>query len=160
MVRFLKFRRFPTLVQVIVGQGTERTASDGARSHEPRRQLRKLWLAVALFAAAGCASMPLPMVPKQVVGRWDGSKDGAKFEMTDTGIFVVELMDGTTLIGRSSFALQRGTLRYQIGAAHCPQEPGEYTFVVDGSTLTTSDPADTCEERRALMDQPWTRASH
>ncbi len=79
--------------------------------------------------------------------------------MTDTGIFVIELKDGTTLIGRSAFVQQRGTMRYQIGAAHCPQEPGEYTFAVDGTTMLTSDPADTCQERRALMDQPWNRAT-
>ena len=146
------------VAQVIDRQTAERAAGLRTRLRIAATTTRKMFAMAALFAVGGCATMPVPMVPTQVLGTWQGSKDGANLEITDTGILVIELKDGTTLIGRCSFVQQRGTMRYQVGVAHCPQEPGEYTFVVDGSTLTTSDPADTCNERRAMMDQLWNRA--
>ncbi len=129
-----------------------------ARGEHGRRAI--CWSVVlACTLGGGCTTLRGPAVPAQFVGRWEGAKDGATLEMTDTGIFIVELRDGTTLPGGCSFIGQRVTMRYQIGVPSCPQEPGEYTFSVDGTTLTTSDPSDTCVERRELMAQYWNRVS-
>ena len=145
--------------QVVERQTTEGFAGEQSPRQITAHRVRKFFAAAALLFICACKTLPLPMVPALAVGRWEGSKDGAILEMTDTGIFVIELKDGTTLVGRCSFVQERITMRYQIGVAHCPQEPGEYTWTVDASTLVASEPADTCVERRALMDQLWNRAS-
>lgn len=98
------------------------------------------------------------MVPTQVVGRWRGVDTGAVMELTSTGIVVVEMKDGPTLIGRCSFVGMRATLRYQLGAAICPEEIGQYTLAVHGETLIATDPLDSCADRKAMMGQTWVGA--
>jgi len=110
-----------------------------------------------LCISVGCASGPKIIVPETVVGRWRGVESGSLLEFTETGIFVVESKDGTTLLGRCTFQGTRVTLRYQLGAAVCPEEPGQYTLEVEGSNMRTADPSDSCFDRRTMMAQAWMR---
>ena len=110
-----------------------------------------------LCISVGCASGPKIIVPESVVGRWRGVESGSLLEFTETGIFVVESKDGTTLLGRCTFQGIRVTLRYQLGAAICPEEPGQYTLEVEGSNMRTADPSDSCFDRRVMMAQAWER---
>ena len=110
-----------------------------------------------LCISVGCASGPKIIVPESVVGRWRGVESGSLLEFTETGIFVVESKDGTTLLGRCTFQGTRVTLRYQLGAAVCPEEPGQYTLEVEGSNMRTADPSDSCFDRRTMMAQAWMR---
>ncbi|MCX5665181.1 MAG: hypothetical protein NTY97_10870 [Planctomycetota bacterium] len=110
-----------------------------------------------LCISVGCASGPKIIVPESVVGRWRGVESGSLLEFTETGIFVVESKDGTTLLGRCTFQGTRVTLRYQLGAAVCPEEPGQYTLEVEGSNMRTADPSDSCFDRRTTMAQAWMR---
>ena len=110
-----------------------------------------------LCISVGCASGPKIIVPESVVGRWRGVESGSLLEFTETGIFVVESKDGTTLLGRCTFQGTRVTLRYQLGAAVCPEEPGQYTLEVEGSNMRTADPSDSCFDRRVMMAQAWER---
>ncbi|MSQ90563.1 MAG: hypothetical protein EXS01_04100 [Phycisphaerales bacterium] len=105
----------------------------------------------------GCKSTPGPMVPPLAVGRWRGAESAALLEFTDSGIFVVELADKTTLLGRCAFSGSRVVMRYQLGAALCPEELGQYTLEFDAVKMTASDPADTCADRRSMMAQVWIR---
>ncbi len=110
-----------------------------------------------LCISVGCASGPKIIVPESVIGRWRGIESGALLEFTETGIFVVETKEGVTLLGRCMFDSTRVTLRYQLGAAVCPEEPGQYTLEVEGSNMRTADPSDTCFDRRTMMAQAWQR---
>ena len=110
-----------------------------------------------LCISVGCASGPKIIVPESVVGRWRGVESGSLLEFTETGIFVVESKDGITLLGRCTFQGTRVTLRYQLGAAVCPEEPGQYTLEVEGSNMRTADPSDSCFDRRTMMAQAWMR---
>ena len=110
-----------------------------------------------LCISLGCASGPKIIVPESVVGRWRGVESGSLLEFTETGIFVVESKDGITLLGRCTFQGTRVTLRYQLGAAICPEEPGQYTLEVEGSNMRTADPSDSCFDRRVMMAQAWER---
>ena len=110
-----------------------------------------------LCISVGCATGPKIIVPESVVGRWRGVESGSLLEFTETGIFVVESKDGTTLLGRCTFQGTRVTLRYQLGAAVCPEEPGQYTLEVEGSNMRTADPSDSCFDRRTMMAQAWMR---
>lgn len=99
------------------------------------------------------------MVPAKVIGRWRGVDTGAVMELTNTGIIVVDMKDAPTLIGRCSFVGMRATVRYQLGAAICPEEIGQYTFDVQGETLTATDPLDSCADRKTMMNQMWVGAT-
>ena len=110
-----------------------------------------------LCISTGCASGPKIIVPESVIGRWRGIESGALLEFTETGIFVVETKEGVTLLGRCMFDSTRVTLRYQLGAAVCPEEPGQYTLEVEGSNMRTADPSDSCFDRRTMMAQAWQR---
>ena len=110
-----------------------------------------------LCISVSCASGPKIIVPESVVGRWRGVESEALLEFTETGIFVVETKDGTTLLGRCMFEGTRVALRYQLGAAICPEEPGQYTLEIDGMNMRAADPSDTCVDRRNMMAQAWMR---
>jgi hypothetical protein len=110
-----------------------------------------------LCISVSCASGPKIIVPESVVGRWRGVESGSLIEFTETGIFVVESKDGTTLLGRCTFQGTRVTLRYQLGAAICPEEPGQYTLEIEGMNMRTADPSDSCFDRRVMMAQAWER---
>ena len=110
-----------------------------------------------LCISVSCASGPKIIVPESVIGRWRGVESGSLLEFTETGIFVVESKDGITLLGRCNFQGTRVTLRYQLGAAVCPEEPGQYTLEVEGSNMRTADPSDSCFDRRTMMAQAWMR---
>ena len=110
-----------------------------------------------LCISVSCASGPKIIVPESVIGRWRGVESGSLLEFTETGIFVVESKDGITLLGRCTFQETRVTLRYQLGAAVCPEEPGQYTLEVEGSNMRTADPSDSCFDRRTMMAQAWMR---
>lgn len=112
-----------------------------------------------LCLSASCASGPKIIVPESVIGRWRGIESGALLEFTETGIFVVETNEGVTLLGRCMFNATRVTLRYQLGAAICPEEPGQYTLEIEGMNMRTADPSDSCFDRRVMMAQAWERAA-
>ncbi|MSR45052.1 MAG: hypothetical protein EXS15_06845 [Phycisphaerales bacterium] len=112
-------------------------------------------MAIACAAFLGCSTSPSILVPQSVVGRWRGAESKCLLEFTDSGIFVVELAEGTTLIGRCSFVGDRVTMRYQLGAAICPEEPGQYTLAIDGANMRTTEPVDTCADRIIMMHQAW-----
>lgn len=114
-------------------------------------------LGVVLCISVSCASGPKIIVPESVVGRWRGVESGSLLEFTETGILVVESKDGTTLLGRCTFQGTRITLRYQLGAAICPEEPGQYTLEIEGMNMRTADPSDSCFDRRVMMAQAWER---
>ncbi len=114
-------------------------------------------ISLMLCLSAGCASGPKIIVPESVIGRWRGIESGALLEFTETGIFVVETKDGVTLLGRCMFNATRVTLRYQLGAAICPEEPGQYTLEIEGANMRTADPSDSCFDRRVMMAQAWQR---
>ncbi len=150
--------RFAT--QVVVGQFTADAAHrDARRSKKPLIfAIRALTLSgLVLLFSAGCASGPKILVPESVIGRWRGVASGALLEFTPTGIFVVETKDGVTLLGRCMFQGTRVALRYQLGAAICPEEPGQYTLEIEGVNMRTADPSDTCFDRRIMMAQAWVR---
>ncbi len=147
--------------QVIDLQGTGAIlrCSTTTRRYLPPR-MKTVAGILALFVAGsltGCISTPAQVVPASIVGRWVGVESGAVLEFTPVGIFVVEMTDVPTIIGRSSFVGSRATLRYQLGSAICPEEPGQYTFEINGPNMRTADPADTCVSRRVMMAQAWTR---
>ena len=115
------------------------------------------FIGFVLCISVSCASGPKIIVPESVIGRWRGVESGSLLEFTETGIFVVESKDGITLLGRCTFQETRVTLRYQLGAAVCPEEPGQYTLEVEGSNMRTADPSDSCFDRRTMMAQAWMR---
>ncbi len=125
------------------------------------RALRFVCLALVVglmtTMAIGCASGTKITVPESVVGRWRGVESGALLEFTETGIFVVDLKDAETMVGRCSFIGTRVTMRYQMGASACPEEPGQYTLEINGSNMRAADPFDTCIGRRTMMAQAWVR---
>ncbi len=129
----------------------------------PRSLLRfaaiALTAATAAVASVACSSGPRRVtVPAPLVGKWFGQNSGDSIEFTDSGVFVVELRGVDPLIGRCVFKGTRITLRYQLGSTICPEEPGEYTFEVDGSSLKFIDAADTCQTRRDAFAQSWRRS--
>jgi len=127
---------------------------------------RARWAAVvrsAGFVAAAllfaCAGGPRKVtVPAKLVGKWDGQNSGDSIEFTDSGVFVLELRGVDPLIGRCVLKGTRITLRYQLGSIICPEEPGEYTFEVDGTSLKFIDALDTCNTRKDALAQSWRRS--
>ena len=115
------------------------------------------FIGFVLCISVSCASGPKIIVPESVIGRWRGVESGSLLEFTETGIFVVESKDGITLLGRCTFQQTRVTLRYQLGAAICPEEPGQYTLEIEGMNMRTADPSDSCFDRRTMMAQAWMR---
>ena len=115
------------------------------------------FIGFVLCISVSCASGPKIIVPESVIGRWRGVESGSLLEFTETGIFVVESKDGITLLGRCTFQQTRVTLRYQLGAAICPEEPGQYTLEIEGMNMRTADPSDSCFDRRVMMAQAWER---
>jgi hypothetical protein len=92
------------------------------------------------------------------VGKWYGQISGDSIEFTDSGVFVLELRGVDPLIGRCAFKGTRVTMRYQLGSVICPEEPGDYTFELDGPTLKFIDAADTCKTRQQTLEQSWRRS--
>ena len=115
------------------------------------------FIGFVLCISVSCASGPKIIVPESVICRWRGVESGSLLEFTETGIFVVESKDGITLLGRCTFQQTRVTLRYQLGAAICPEEPGQYTLEIEGMNMRTADPSDSCFDRRVMMAQAWER---
>ena len=97
-------------------------------------------------------------MPAKLVGKWDGQNSGDSIEFTDSGVFVLELRGVDPLIGRCVLKGTRITLRYQLGSIICPEEPGEYTFEVDGTSLKFIDALDTCNTRKDALAQSWRRS--
>jgi len=112
--------------------------------------------ALVLFACAGGPRQVT--VPKPLVGKWFGQNSGDSIEFTDSGVFVLELQGVDPLIGRCVFKGTRITLRYQLGSIICPEEPGDYTFEVDGPSLKFNDAVDTCNTRKDAFAQSWRRS--
>lgn len=128
-------------------------------SYWSRTRVGQTLVLVGLLAmvGTGCKSIPSPQVPQSIVGRWRGVESGVLLEFTETGIFVVDLKESETIVGRCSFVASRGTMRYQFGSSICPEEPGHYTFEIEGVNMRTADPFDTCVDRRLMMAQAWVR---
>lgn len=118
-----------------------------------------LTAAIAAAPLVACSSGPRKVtVPAPLVGKWFGENSGDSIEFSDSGVFVVELQGVDPLIGRCVFKGTRITLRYQLGSIICPEEPGEYTLEVDGSSLKFIDALDTCQTRKDAFAQSWRRS--
>lgn len=146
---------------VPVGSQVVRLQMD-TRKHQ-RSLLRFAVIALTAATAAAplvaCSSGPRKVtVPAPLVGKWFGENSGDSIEFSDSGVFVVELQGVDPLIGRCVFKGTRITLRYQLGSIICPEEPGEYTFEVDGSSLKFIDALDTCQTRKDAFAQSWRRS--
>lgn len=99
------------------------------------------------------------MVPAPMNGRWMSEDGNVGMEFTEGGIFVTEVKGGPTLVGRCSFVGMRITMRFQLGSAICPEEPGQYTIELVGDSMRALDPGDTCSDRLKWMAQNWHRVA-
>ncbi len=125
------------------------------------RALGRTAVASAVLAAScvcGCSSTPRPVFPPTLVGSWRGAQRSDLLEIAPGGVVVVEGQGMPIRVGRCLVDGNTLTIRYQLGSESCPEEPGSYTFTVDGGTLSLVELTETCVDRRLVLSQSFVRS--
>lgn len=115
--------------------------------------------ALSALSVWACISTPVAPIPSGLLGSWRGDSTGDLLEFAPGGIVVIELKDGATFVGRCVVDDEQLTIRYQLGASICPEEPGRYTLTLESGSLALASGVDTCADRERVLSQRWTRES-